>query len=52
MCMLCEEEAFYRAYLEHKAKLEADAQRRALAAVETVAPAPAGPRADEPKTSE
>ena len=23
MCMLCDEEAFYRAYLEHKAKLEA-----------------------------
>ncbi len=31
MCMLCDEEAFYRAYLEHKAKVEAEGQARAEA---------------------
>lgn len=48
MCMLCDEEALYRAYLEHKAKVEAQAQADGKPRAEPVAQK----RAEEHKTAE
>jgi hypothetical protein len=52
--MLCDEEAFYRAYLEHKAKVDAEAAARDEARPDAAPPfaADAAEPADKRKTNE